>query len=305
MRSPIKAAFAAEAPPHRFQTMLNIRMRAHPSACTPSRISRSGLASGRASAANRGFDRRAHPVVHWAEDACLLSSLPGRRRARMEAVAQRLRVRRRQGRGRRRSAHSTHKGRQTSCTETYAQILLIDLANHRKADAAPDRAHFHSGSSAGRPRSRSGRAPAAQPARASHRWFVRSRGCCRASRRMPEGRHDHVSRLPRSSGGQRAQAHRVAAQGRDPRGARTGRGRDRPARRKPAHHAVPAMVRGQAIARAPAPQRKRHRTDLLGDTRSALLRDRPRVRSPRAPRRYPRCSTSRLRRWASRHSPRR
>src|SRR6266853_1095496 len=29
-------------------------------------------------------------------------------------------------------AHSTHKGRQTSCTETYAQILLIDLANPGK-----------------------------------------------------------------------------------------------------------------------------------------------------------------------------
>ncbi len=96
-------------------------------------------------------------------------------------------------------AHPTHKGRQTTCTETYAQVLLA-----RALDAQGlDRAHP--------PRRRRGR-------RSARRRSLKCRRCLapHAGRR-----HDPRSRHPRARE-QRAQARRPAAQRREPCGARSG-----------------------------------------------------------------------------------
>src|SRR5438309_5134473 len=82
-------------------------------------------------------------------------------------------------------AHSTHNGRQTTCTETYAQILLIDLANPGKL--TPRQIELISlWLERWTPKVSIGRAPAAAGEGIAP-LVVDLSGAAGASRRMPEG----------------------------------------------------------------------------------------------------------------------
>src|SRR3989475_1139332 len=82
-------------------------------------------------------------------------------------------------------AHPTHKGRQTTCTETYAQVLLIDLANPGKL--TPRQIELISlWLERWTPKVSIGRAPAAAGEGVAP-LVVDLSGAAGASRRMPEG----------------------------------------------------------------------------------------------------------------------
>jgi len=82
-------------------------------------------------------------------------------------------------------AHPTHKGRQTTCTETYAQVLLVDLANPGKL--TPRQIELISlWLERWTPKISIGRAPAAAGEGVAP-LVVDLSGTAGASRRMPEG----------------------------------------------------------------------------------------------------------------------
>src|SRR5437899_7184496 len=82
-------------------------------------------------------------------------------------------------------AHPTHKGRQTTCTETYAQVLLVDLANPGKL--TPRQIELISlWLERWTPKVSIGRAPAAAGEGVAP-LVVDLSGAAGASRRMPEG----------------------------------------------------------------------------------------------------------------------